>query len=368
MSRLPPLSAIPADLVSAADYLRHARQRLDENALAYLEGGAADELTCQANLQVWQEWALLPRMLRDLRGGHTRCRLLGQELQHPILLAPVAYQQLFHAEGELATAMAAGVMGGAAVLSSFASTSLEAVAEVAQGPLWFQLYWQGDGDRTLALARRAAAAGYQALVLTVDAPVSGLRNREQRAGFQLPAGIRAVNVDEALRLPELQPGQSPVFDGLLALAPRWDEVAWLCRHSPLPVLLKGILHPADARQAMQAGAAGVIASNHGGRVLDSQLPAVKMLPAIRQAVGDGALLLVDGGIRRGTDVLKAIALGADAVLIGRPYVHALATAGALGVAHLLKLLREELEVSMALCGCRELAELSPELLMRVRDL
>lgn len=368
MSRLPPLSAIPADLVSAADYQRHARQRLDENALAYLEGGAADELTCQANLQVWQDWALLPRMLRDLRGGHTRCRLLGQELQHPILLAPVAYQKLFHAEGELATAMAAGVMGGAAVLSSFASTPLEEVAAVAQGPLWFQLYWQGNGDRTLALAERAAAAGYQALVLTVDAPVSGLRNREQRAGFQLPDGVRAVNVEEALRLPELQPGQSAVFDGLLALAPRWEEVAWLCRHSPLPVLLKGILHPADARQAMQAGAAGVIASNHGGRVLDSQLPAVKMLPAIRQAVGPEALLLVDGGIRRGTDVLKAIALGADAVLIGRPYVHALATAGALGVAHLLKLLREELEVGMALCGCRELGELSPELLVRVRDL
>ena len=365
MSRLPPLSAIPADLVSAADYQRHARQRLDENALAYLEGGAADELTCQANLQVWQDWALLPRMLRDLRGGHTRCRLLGQELQHPILLAPVAYQQLFHAEGELATAMAAGVMGGAAVLSSFASTPLEDVAAVAQGPLWFQLYWQGNGDRTLALAERAAAAGYQALVLTVDAPVSGLRNREQRAGFQLPDGIRAVNVDESPSLPELQPGQSAVFDGLLALAPRWEEVAWLCRHSPLPVLLKGILHPADARQAMQAGAAGVIASNHGGRVLDSQLPAVKMLPAIRQAVGAEALLLVDGGIRRGTDVLKAIALGADAVLIGRPYVHALATAGALGVAHLLKLLREELEVGMALCGCRELADITPELLVRL---
>ena len=365
MSRLPPLSAIPADLVSAADYQRHARQRLDENALAYLEGGAADELTCQANLQVWQDWALLPRMLRDLRGGHTRCRLLGQELQHPILLAPVAYQKLFHAEGELATAMAAGVMGGAAVLSSFASTPLEEVAAVAQGPLWFQLYWQGNGDRTLALAERAAAAGYQALVLTVDAPVSGLRNREQRAGFQLPDGIRAVNVDESPSLPELQPGQSAVFDGLLALAPRWEEVAWLCRHSPLPVLLKGILHPADARQAMQAGAAGVIASNHGGRVLDSQLPAVKMLPAIRQAVGPEALLLVDGGIRRGTDVLKAIALGADAVLIGRPYVHALATAGALGVAHLLKLLREELEVGMALCGCRELADITPELLVRL---
>lgn len=363
MTRLPPLTSIPADLVCAADYARHARAHLDDNALVYLEGGAADELTCRANLQAWQDWALLPRMLRDLRGGHTRCQLLGAELEHPILLAPVAYQQLFHHEGERAVALAAGVMGGAAVLSSFASTRLEDVAAVAGGPLWFQLYWQGDGERTLALAERAAAAGYRALVLTVDAPVSGVRNREQRAGFQLPAGIAALNIAQAPAPTELAPGASPLFDGLLSLAPRWDEVAWLCRQSRLPVLLKGILHPADAQLAMQAGAAGLVVSNHGGRVLDSQLPAVRMLPAIRQELGASVPLLVDGGIRRGTDVLKAIALGADAVLIGRPYVQALAVAGALGVAHLLRLLREELEVAMALCGCRTLAEIDTELLV-----
>lgn len=363
MTLLPPLDVIAPDLVAACDYQRHALQRLDANALAYLQGGAADELTCQANLNVWQDWALLPRLLRDLRGGHTRCQLLGDTLQHPILLAPVAYQQLFHPEGERAMALAAGVMGGAAVLSSYASTALEEVAEAGNGPLWFQLYWQGDGPRTLALAERAAAAGYKALVLTVDAPVAGIRNREQRAGFQLPAGIAAVNIEAPPVLPELPVGGSAVFDGLLALAPHWADVAWLCQHSRLPVLLKGILHPQDAQLAMQAGAAGVIVSNHGGRVLDSQLPAVKMLPAIRRAVGPDALLLVDGGIRRGTDVLKAIALGADAVLIGRPYIHALTTAGALGVAHLLKLLREELEVAMALCGCRELADITAELLL-----
>jgi 4-hydroxymandelate oxidase len=367
MALLPPLDGIAADLVAAGDYQRYALQRLDANALAYLEGGAADELTCQANLNVWQDWALQPRLLRDLRGGHTRCQLLGETLQHPVLLAPVAYQQLFHPQGERASALAAGVMGGAAVLSSFASTRLEDVAEVAQGPLWFQLYWQGDGPSTLALAERAETAGYKALVLTVDAPVAGIRNREQRAGFALPTGIRAVNIEAPPRLPVVPAGGSAVFDGLLALAPHWADVAWLCQHSRLPILLKGILHPQDAQLAMQAGAAGVIVSNHGGRVLDSQLPAVKMLPAIRQAVGPEALLLVDGGIRRGTDVLKAIALGADAVLIGRPYIHALATAGALGVAHLLKLLREELEVAMALCGCRTLTDITPDLLLALRE-
>lgn len=364
MSRLAPLSEIPADLVSARDYERYALERLDGNALAYLQGGAGDELTCQANLQAWQEWALLPRMLRDLRGGHTRCQLLGDALQHPIVLAPIAYQHLFHAEGECASALAAGVMGGAAVLSSFASTRLEEVAEVAQGPLWFQLYWQGSGPATLALAQRAEAAGYRALVLTVDAPVSGVRNREQRVGFRLPPDISAVNLEQAVQLPALPEGGSAVFDGLMAVAPGWQDVAWLCQRSRLPVLLKGILHADDARLAVEAGAAGVIVSNHGGRVLDSQWPAIRSLASIRAELGADVPVLVDGGIRRGSDVFKALALGADAVLIGRPYIHALATAGALGVAHLLRLLREELEVTMALCGCRDLASIAPEMLQR----
>lgn len=365
MTRLPPLSEIPADLVAACDYERYALPRLDGNALAYLQGGAGDELTCQANLKAWQGWALMPRMLRDLRGGHTRCQLLGDLLQHPILLAPVAYQHLFHDEGERASALAAGVMGGAAVLSSFASTRLEDVAEGAQGPLWFQLYWQGNGPDTLALAHRAEAAGYRALVLTVDAPVSGVRNREQRMGFQLPDNICAVNLEKAVPLPVLTEGGSPVFDGLMAVAPRWKDVAWLCQHTSLPVMLKGILHAEDARFALEAGAAGVIVSNHGGRVLDSQWPALLSLSAIRAKLGPDVPVLVDGGIRRGSDVFKALALGADAVLIGRPYVHALATAGALGVAHLLRLLREELEVTMALCGCRDLASIGPDALQRL---
>lgn len=367
MIRQPPLTAIPADLVSASDYERYALERLDSHALAYLQGGAGDELTCAANLQAWQELAIVPRMLRDLRGGHTRCQLLGDELQHPLLLAPVAYQKLFHPEAEVGSALAAGVMGGAAVLSCFASTALEQVAAAASGPLWFQLYWQGCGERTLALVRRAEQSGYRALVLTVDAPVSGIRNREQRAGFQLPAGIEAVNISSPALVPELAADDSAVFDGLMAVAPQWGDVEWLCRQTTLPVLLKGLLHADDARRGMRAGAAGIIVSNHGGRVLDSQWPALKALRGIRAAVGAGVPVLVDGGIRRGTDVFKALAMGASAVLIGRSYIHALAAAGALGVAHLLRSLREELEVTMALCGCRTLDDITAGAVRRSDD-
>jgi 4-hydroxymandelate oxidase len=258
-------------------------------------------------------------------------------------------------------------MGGAAILSSYASMPMEAVAEAAAGPLWFQLYWQGDRPATLALAQRAEAAGYRALVLTVDAPVSGGRNREQRAAFVLPDGITAVNIGKPPVVPQVPAGGSAVFDGMLAIAPGWDDVQWLCRQTRLPVLLKGILHPGDARLAVDAGAAGVIVSNHGGRVLDSQWPALKALPGIRAALGADVPILVDGGIRRGTDVFKAVALGADAVLIGRPYIHALATAGALGVAHLIRLLREELEMAMALSGCRTLNEINADLLCRANE-
>ena len=364
MSALAPLGAISADLLSAADYERRAEQHLDAATWAYLQGGAGDELTLAANRAVWREWALLPRMLRDLRGGDTRCELLGMSLQHPILLAPVAYQTLFHGDGERAAALAAGVMGGAMLLSCCAAQRLEEVAAAASGPLWFQLYWQGGREQTLGLARRAAAAGYRALVLTVDAPVSGIRNREQRAGLQLPAHVRAVNLPPTAALTRHGDGSRAALDALLGQAPDWDDVAWLCRQAALPVLLKGILHPADARLAAESGAAGVIVSNHGGRVLDSQWPALRSLPAIRAALGEQATLLVDGGIRRGSDVFKALALGASAVLIGRPYVHALACAGALGVAHLLRLLREELEIDMALCGCRRLADIGRHCLRR----
>ena len=367
------LTPVPAHVVSLADHESAAHQALDDNAWAYFAGGAADELTLQANLQAWRDLALLPRVLRPLQPGHTRVTLLGQTLAHPILLAPVAYQCMAHPDGELATALAAAAQQAGLVLSTQASTALEQVAQVylgqaqalptQSGPLWFQLYLQPEQDTTLHLLARAEAAGYQALVLTVDAPVHGARDRERRAGFRLPPGIRAVNLPPSLEPP---PGSASLsaFDGVLQHAPTWADVRWLVQATRLPVLLKGILHPDDARQALDCGAAGVIVSNHGGRTLDTCLPTARALPAVAEAVGQHMAVLADGGIRRGTDVFKALALGAHAVLVGKPYIHGLAHAGPMGVAHVIRLLRDELEIALALCGCATVSQAGPQHLVR----
>ena len=369
MSTTPSVNALPPGIFNLADHEAHARTVLTDNAWAYFSGGAADEHTVRANTSAWDDWLLAPRVLQPLAGGHTRIELLGRSLQHPILLAPVAYQRMAHPDGELASALAAAALGAGMVLSTQASVLLESVAsaflpEAQRGPLWFQLYWQADRGFTRELVQRAEAAGYEALVITVDAPVSGVRDRERRAGFHLPQGISAVNLAgmKAPAAPALASGQSALFDGLLATAPTWSDVAWLVAQTCLPVIIKGVLHPDDARQAIMLDVAGVIVSNHGGRTLDTTPATAAVLPRITQAVGGTAPVLVDGGIRRGTDVLKAMALGASAVLLGRPYVYGLANAGAVGVAHVLRLLRDELEVAMALCGCATLAQASPALL------
>ena len=369
MTPLPARHTIPPGLVTLADHEQHARTQLDDNAWAYFSGGAADEISLRANRTAWDALPLWPRVLRPLAGGHTRVPLLGRTLAHPILLAPVAFQRMAHPDGELAMAYAAAALGAGVVLSTQASVSVESVAQAVlpdpgRGPLWFQLYLQPDRGFTQALVQRAEAAGYEALVLTVDAPTSGVRDRERRAGFRLPSGVGPVNLAglQTPASPPLSPGQSALFDGLLHHAPTWDDIAWLQSITRLPVLLKGVLHPADARQAVSVGAAGLIVSNHGGRTLDTAPATATALPRVVQAVGGAVPVLVDGGIRRGTDVLKAMALGASAVLVGRPAVWGLANAGAAGVAHVLRLLRDELEVAMALTGCATLAEATPALL------
>lgn len=356
-------NTLPTDLVSLLDHEQHAQRLLPAAVWAYFQGGAADETTLRANAHAWQRLELLPRVLRPLAGGHTRVALLGRTLAHPMLVAPMAHQVLAHPHGERATALAAAALGAGLVLSTQASTLLEDVArtylpDADRGPLWFQLYLQADRGFTRELVQRVAAAGFEALVLTVDAPVQGLRERERRAGFVLPAGVSAVNLagmKPAAPTP-LQPGQSTLFDRLLTHAPTWDDVAWLRSISPLPLLLKGITHPLDAVQAVRCGAAGMIVSNHGGRTLDTVPATARLLPEVVQAVQGDVPVLVDGGIRRGTDVLKAMALGASAVLVGRPILHGLTNAGATGVAHIIRLLRDELEMAMALTGCRTLAE------------
>ncbi|MCW5259231.1 alpha-hydroxy-acid oxidizing protein [Verminephrobacter eiseniae] len=369
----PALSAVPPGIVNLADHESHARAHLDPRAWAYFSGGAADEITLAANRSAWERIRLLPRVLRPLAGGHTRVQLLGRTWAHPILLAPVAYQRMAHPDGELGSACAAAALGAGIVLSTQASTRLEVVAEAirsdpGRGPLWFQLYLQHDRGFTRALLERAEQAGYEALVLTVDAPCHGARDRERRAGFHLPCGVSAVNLHGLRPAPRvtLQADQSALFDGLLRHAPTWADVQWLQANTRLPVLLKGLMHPDDARQAAALGVAGLIVSNHGGRTLDTSPGTASVLPRVADAVAHSATgplaLLVDGGIRRGTDVLKAMALGASAVLIGRPALYGLANAGAAGVAHVLRLLRDELEIAMALTGCATLAEATPALL------
>lgn len=366
-------ASIPADVACAADYLPYARQRLDDNAWAYLSGGAGDEQTLRWNREAFDRCRLLPRVLAEVAGGHTRTELFGHTYQHPLLLAPIAWQRLAHPAGEIAAAQAAVAQGGGMVLSTLSSVALEELPEIRQAPHWFQLYPQADREVTFDLLRRAEAAGYAAMVVTVDAPVAGARNREQRARFALPNEVVAANLlPYAERLaasqPNVPPGGSGVFDGLLPVALTWAGLAELRQRTTLPLLLKGVLAADDARRAVDAGIDGLIVSNHGGRVLDTAVASLDALPAVVAAVAGRVPVLLDGGIQRGTDVLKAIALGASAVLLGRSYLWALAVAGPYGVAHLLRLLRDELEMAMALTGCRTLAEVDARILHRGQGL
>jgi 4-hydroxymandelate oxidase len=362
-SEQPPRSHIPDGVVSLADHETHARQTTDPKVLAYFSGGAADEITLGENTRAWQRIRLSSRVLRPLSGGHTSVSLLGRTLTHPMLVAPMAYQCMAHPNGELATAMACAAQGAGLVLSTQSTVPLEDVAQrmlddAERGPLWFQLYLLPDRAFVQRLVQRAEAAGFEALVLTVDAPVQGARDRERRAGHRRAAQFQAVNLAGRVVPPptDLQPGQSALFDDLLLHAPTWDDIAWLRSITRLPLLLKGITHPQDARLAIAHGAAGVKVSNHGGRTLDTLPASAELLPGVVRAVAGQIPVLVDGGIRRGTDVLKALALGASAVLVGRPVLHGLANSGAVGVAHVLRLLRDELEIAMALTGCRDLSD------------
>lgn len=341
----PRLDTLPDGIAATADYEALARERLDPAAWNYLQSGGG--LTLAANRRAFDARPLMPRPLADLGGGHTRLTLFGQAMEHPILLAPIAYQRLFHPDGEAASAMAAAAQGGALVVSSLASQSLESIAEAALaaggGPPWFQLYWQGEREATLRLARRAEAAGYPVLMLTVDAPV-------KPASLILPDGIAAVNLECPLAPAPIAAGQSPVFDGWMAQAPTWDDLAWLRERIARPLLVKGLLHADDAERAVALGCDGLVVSNHGGRVLDGVPASLEVLPGILARVAGRVPVLLDSGIRDGRDVFKALELGAAAVLLGRPYIWGLARSGALGVAHVIRLLRDELECAMALCG------------------
>jgi 4-hydroxymandelate oxidase len=350
------LNHIPAQILCARDYEFLARQFLDEPSYAYIAGGSEHDITAEANLRAFADRTLQPRLLCDVRDAHTQLNLVGLDLPHPLLLAPVAFQKLAHPAGEVETARAAAAMQSVLTVSTLASQPLEAVAATPGVYPWFQLYFQPDRAVTLDLLRRARNAGYRAILLTLDASIQVPSFKALRAGFVMPEHCLPGNLAgyPTAQQPHPAAGASRIFQGIMRHAPRWDDLAWLQAQADLPIWVKGVLHPDDAVLLRERGVTGLVVSNHGGRTLDGAPASLNVLPAIRKAVGDDYPLLLDSGIRSGMDVFKAIASGADAVMIGRLQVYALAVAGALGVAHMLKLLREELEVCMAMSGCANL--------------
>ncbi|WP_343298882.1 alpha-hydroxy acid oxidase [Streptomyces sp. SID1034] len=354
--------------ITLADFHEAARAVLPADAYDYLEGGAADERTVRWNAEAYERLALLPRVLTGTSGVDTRRTLYGTELPSPVLLAPTASHGLFHPEAEAATVRGAAAAGALTTVSTFSTLTLEEIGAAATGPWWFQLYVQRDRALTADLVGRARAAGASACVVTVDTPVTGLRERDLRNGFALPShGTPAnlVGVDGAADRDNSDPAHRGIHDPRIDPAVGWSDLEWLRTVSGLPVLAKGVVRPDDARRAADAGI-GVWMSNHGGRNLDTAIAPLTMLPAVADAVAGRVLVLVDGGIRRGTDVVKALALGADAVAIGRPYVWGLAADGAEGVTAALRALHRETELALALLGAPDLASLTPDLVRPAR--
>ncbi|SFD52949.1 alpha-hydroxy-acid oxidizing protein [Streptomyces aidingensis] len=364
-----PAPRLTTDLTALEE---RARTIMTPTAFAYVTGDAGTGVTSRLNRQAFERQRLVPRMLRGAAHRDLTVSLLGRRLTAPVLMAPAAAQCVLHHEGELAWAGAAADTGVPFILSTAASHSMEEVAGVAGGqPRWFQLYWPSDRELAASLVRRAERSGYSALVLTVDAPTFGYRPTDLDHGY-LPflhgAGIANFTSDPVFMaaLPE-DPDQRAVIAHWTRVFANptldWDDLPWLRKVTSLPVLLKGILHPDDARRALELGVAdGLIVSNHGGRQLDGTVAALDALPAVRAAVGDDIPVLLDSGVRTGSDVLKALALGADAVLYGRPCLYGLALGGRRGVAHVLRCLLAELDLALALTGCRSVADITPALL------
>lgn len=352
--------------LNLAEYEAVARARLPRMVYDYYAGAADDEVTLRLNRAAYESILLRPRVLVDVSRTDTTLALLGHRLPFPILLAPTAFQRLAHPEGELATARAARAAGTLMMMAgTLSTTTVEDTARAADGPFWFQVYVFRDRGLTAHLVERAKAAGCTALCLTVTFPVAGNRERDARNGFALPAGLDMANFRGLAQAnfpgthgSGLAAFVAQQFDPSLT----WEAVEWLREISGLPVLVKGVVTPEDAVLAVEHGAAGVVISNHGGRQLDTAEPTVLALPRVADAVAGRVPVLVDGGIRRGTDVLKALALGASAVLIGRPYLWGLAAEGQPGIERVLAILRGELERAMALTGRPDLRGVSRDIL------
>ena len=339
-------------LVSLDDFERAARERMATMAYEFVASGAGDEITIRWNREDYNKLKLRPRVLVDVEVLDTSLELFGQKSDFPILLAPTALQRLTHPEGEVETARGAGVANATFVVSSLSTRRMADIARATTTPLWFQLYGLNKERHGFVrdVVQEVKASGCRALCVTVDAPVLGARNRQARAGFRIPDVFETPYYPE--RVGAKTAAGLPILGGFT-----WKDVAWLRSVTNLPILLKGILNPEDAELAIRAGVDGIIVSNHGGRCLDTLPATISALPAVAEKVAGRVPVLVDGGIRRGTDVLKALALGAKAVLIGRPYIYGLAAGGATGVSRVVEILRDEFKMAMALPGRRTLAEI-----------
>ena len=347
-------------LLNVADYTRVAREKLPKDVLGYFEGGALDEITLRENRAGWERLKLYYRVLAGVASREMTTTVMGRAISMPICVAPTAFHKLACEAGEIATAHAAKKAGTLFILSSLSNTPMEKAFPEAGSPRWFQLYIYKDREITRELVQRAEAAGAEAIVLTVDAPGLGTRERDMRNNFRLPDGLLVAN------LAPLGKGNMPNVEGSgLAAYVRdnfksdlgFDDLDWLCGCTRLPIVVKGVCRGDDARRSVEHGAKAIVVSNHGGRQLDTAPATCEVLPNVVDAVGDRCEVYVDGGIRRGSDVLKAIALGARAVLVGRPILWGLTVKGEEGATRILEILRRELDEAMLLCGCTKLSDI-----------
>jgi len=357
--------------VTVDDLRSEAFRRWPRGIRDYVEGGADGEVSLQSNRRAFQDYELAPAVLRDVAGVETRTRLFGRESAMPLVLAPTGYTRMMHADGEPAVARAAAAAQVPYTLSTFATTSVEDLARASSGDLWFQMYMWRDRSLVTDLLQRAAASGYRALMLTVDTAVAGMRVRDAHNGFTVPPRLGVGTIADMARHPmwcaQMLTGSAITFANLtgrnidsddvfgyaasqLSPSVTWEDLAFLREQWPGPLLVKGMVSPRDARRAEDCGIDGLVLSNHGGRQLDQVIPPMKMLPEVRAAVGDRVSVLVDSGVRRGSDVVIALALGADSCLIGRPYLYGLGAAGERGVTHCLSLMHAEIRRTMQLLG------------------
>ncbi len=360
--------------VAYEDLEERAREELDEEAFAYVAGGAGSESTVEANDRAFDAWQIVPRILRDVSDRDLSVELFGSEIPVPVFLAPIGVQSILHDEAELAVARAANAVGVPMISSSVSSYTMEEIADELETTGWFQLYWSADRDVAASFLERAEDAGFEAIVVTLDTPKMGWRERDIDLAY-LPflegQGIRNYFEDEAFRDrladdPWTDPETSleSFIDCFGDASLTWDDLSFLREHTDLPILLKGVLHPDDATRAIECGMDGLIVSNHGGRQVDGAIPALEALPEIAEAVGDDVPVLFDSGIRRGSDAVRAIALGADAVLLGRPYAYGLGIGGADGVEAVLRNFLADLDLTVGLSGRASVDELDRSTIRR----